>query len=90
LYPGHDKPPKERKQAERSWSKKLKTMGRESNAMDAFTRLAKPGFCHEITAEDRDGGHIDPDELGGVLRRSSRHDFLADPAAHGMATSPLP
>jgi integrase len=54
MYPGHDKPATERKEAERGWSKSFKTMRREKNAMDSFERLTKPGFCHEITAEDRE------------------------------------
>jgi len=54
IYPGHDKPAAQRKEAEKGWSKSFKTMRREQNAIDTFTRLVKPGFCHEITAEDRE------------------------------------
>ncbi len=54
FYPGHDLAAAERKQKAKAWSKSFKTMKREKNALDAFTRVIRPGFCHEITAEDRE------------------------------------
>jgi integrase len=54
FYPGHDLPPRQRKEKTASWFKSFKTFKREKNAIDSFTRLVKPGFCHELTAEDRE------------------------------------
>jgi integrase len=53
-YPGHDLPAVQRKERERSWGKSWSTCRRERNALDAFTRIAKPASCHQITAEDRE------------------------------------
>jgi integrase len=54
LYPGHDLPPDQRKEKEKSWPKSYGTLKKERNAMDSFERLVNPGFCHEITTEDRE------------------------------------
>src|SRR5205807_5944437 len=54
FYPGHDLTGSARHEKAESWSKSFKTMKREKNAMDSFTRLAGPQWCHEITAEDRE------------------------------------
>ena len=54
IYPGHDLPTALRKEKEKSWPKSRGTFKRERNALDSFSRLIKPGFCHEITAEGRE------------------------------------
>ncbi|MFO0881564.1 MAG: site-specific integrase [Gemmataceae bacterium] len=53
-YPGHELPPKDRKAKSASWKKSLGTMKREKLAFGHFERICKPGWCHEITAADRD------------------------------------
>jgi integrase len=54
FYPGHDETPSARREKAASWPKSFKTFKREKNAIDSFTRIAKPGFCHELTAQDRE------------------------------------
>jgi integrase len=54
LYPGNDLPVSQRKEKEKTWSKSYGTLKKERNAMDSFERLIRPGFCHEITTEDRE------------------------------------
>jgi integrase len=54
FYPGYDLPPRERKEKAVAWPKSFKTMKKEKNAIDSFSRLATVGWCHEITAEDRE------------------------------------
>jgi integrase len=53
-YPGHDLPTAKRKEKQAGWPKSYGTLKRERNAMDGFERIVKPGFCHEITALDRE------------------------------------
>jgi integrase len=54
FYPGHDRDAALRKEQARGWSKSPKTMKREKLALDSFTRIVKPYWCHEITAENRE------------------------------------
>ena len=60
VYPGHDLPSKERKEASASWGKSHNTMRAERLALDNFERLVlhAPGrastWCHEITSADRE------------------------------------
>jgi integrase len=54
FYPGHDKPTEERKPLQAKWSKSYASLRSERLAMENFTRLAKPGWCHEMTSETRE------------------------------------
>ncbi len=54
FYPGYDLAPRERKEKAATWPKSFKTMKRERNAIDSFTRLVQPLWCHELTTEDRE------------------------------------
>ena len=54
FYPGHDKPAAERKPLQAQWSKSHASMRSERLAMENFTRLAKPDWCHEVTTADRE------------------------------------
>lgn len=54
FFPGHELPTAGRKEKEKTWAKSYGTLKKERNAMDSFERLAKPGFCHEISTEDRE------------------------------------
>jgi integrase len=59
-YPGHDLPPKERKEASKDWAKSFNTMRAERLALDNFGRIvmrdsSRDGtWCHEITSADRE------------------------------------
>jgi integrase len=53
-YPGHELAPAQRKLKSKEWPKGTKSFLRERLAMDNFARLGKPGWCHEITSEDRE------------------------------------
>lgn len=53
-YPGHDKPTKERQEAAKKWGKSFASLRSERLALDNFGRLAKPGWCHQITTADRE------------------------------------
>src|SRR5262249_55267349 len=54
FYPGHDETPSARKRKAASWEKSFKTFKREKNAIDSFTRLMSPYWCHDLDAEDRE------------------------------------
>lgn len=54
FYPGHDLAGSERREKAERWPKSFNTMKREKNALDSFSRLMDPQWCHEITAEDRE------------------------------------
>ena len=54
IYPGHELEPAARKEKARTWAKSFSTYKREKLAIESFTRLAHPYWCHEITAEDRE------------------------------------
>jgi hypothetical protein len=52
FYPGHDEPPRARKVHAAAWPKSFKTFKREKNAIDSFTRLLNPYWCHDLGDED--------------------------------------
>jgi integrase len=54
FYPGHDKPIEERKQLQAKWSKSYSTLRSERLAMENFTRLTKPVWCHDMTSATRE------------------------------------
>lgn len=54
FYPGHDKPTEERKPLQVQWSKSFASMRSERLAMDNFTRLVEPVWCHEMTSATRE------------------------------------
>jgi integrase len=54
FYPGHDEAPSARKERAASWPKSFKTFKREKNAIDSFTRLMSPYWCHDLDDEDRE------------------------------------
>jgi hypothetical protein len=54
IHPGYDLPPAERKTKAATWSKSIKSMLRERLAINRFTRIIAPGWCHEITANVRE------------------------------------
>jgi integrase len=54
FYPGHDEAPSARKEKAASWPKSFKTFKREKNAIDSFTRLMSPYWCHDLDDEDRE------------------------------------
>lgn len=53
-YPGHDLPLEERKEAQKKWGKTWSSMRSERLAMDNFTRLIKPDWCHLVTTAQRE------------------------------------
>src|SRR4051794_23116331 len=54
FYPGHDKPPAERREAQKTWGKSHASMRSERLAMENFKRLVEPGWVHEVTTADRE------------------------------------
>ena len=54
FYPGHDKPTEGRRALQAKWNKSLASLRSERLAMENFTRLAKPGWCHEMTSATRE------------------------------------
>jgi integrase len=54
FYPGHDRPIEERKPLQAKWAKSYASLRSERLAMENFTRLASPGWCHELTTAHRE------------------------------------
>jgi integrase len=54
IYPGYDLPSAERKTKMATWGKSVKSMLRERLAINSFTRIVAPTWCHEITADVRE------------------------------------
>jgi integrase len=54
FYPGHDLPAAKRHALQQQWGKSFNSMRSERLAMDNFTRLAKPDWCHQITTAHRE------------------------------------
>ncbi|MBY0231773.1 MAG: site-specific integrase [Gemmataceae bacterium] len=54
FYPGHDKPTDERKPLQAEWAKSHSSLRSERLAIQNFTRLADPGWCHELTTAHRE------------------------------------
>jgi integrase len=53
-YPGHDRPPDERREAQAKWGKSFATMRSQRLALDNFERIVKPDWCHTVTSADRE------------------------------------
>lgn len=54
FYPGHDLPAEERKALQAKWGKSYASMRSERLALENFTRLVSPGWCHELTTAHRE------------------------------------
>jgi integrase len=54
FYPGHELPPKERKTASAGWGKSWASCRSERLALDNFTRIINPGWCHQVTTAHRE------------------------------------
>ncbi len=54
FYPGHDKPTKERKPLQSKWNKSFSSLRSERLAMENFSRLVKPEWCHDMTSATRE------------------------------------
>lgn len=54
FYPGHDLSTEERKKKEPSWGNAIATMREERRVLNTFEQLVKPGWCHDITTEERE------------------------------------
>jgi integrase len=53
-YPGHGLPTKERKAAAKAWGKSEASLAEERRVLEMFAKTIKPGWCHDITTEDRE------------------------------------
>ena len=54
FYPGHELPAAKRKALQQQWGKSFNSMRSERLALDNFTRLLKPDWCHQITTAQRE------------------------------------
>lgn len=53
-YPGHELPPRERREKARLWEKSDSSRRSEQRVLKDFARLVEPVWCHEVTNKDRE------------------------------------
>ena len=53
-YPGHDLPPRQRKDQARTWGKSLSMFWEERRVLDMFAQIIKPEWSQDATTEDRE------------------------------------